>query len=200
MAEVLTEPCPGRSYRKTARHCNSILLPSFPQEQINLLSLLSCSLWSCVMTPAERIEKAFDDAHVVIGDYLQPGPRNAEDTLNQLIRVIDDRELYRDATGKVRVPGRTPGACENSRLCTCPRAGLSRTESFDPPRGVCAGRYSPPSHRKRRSLGPLIALFVPGYFIRCSPTSWSRSAHNSSTFNSIRASSSSADLVGMPAR
>jgi hypothetical protein len=26
------------------------------------------------MTPAERIEKAFDDAHIVIGDYLQPGP------------------------------------------------------------------------------------------------------------------------------
>jgi hypothetical protein len=25
---------------------------------------------------------------------LQPGPRDAEETLKQLIRVIDDRELY----------------------------------------------------------------------------------------------------------
>jgi hypothetical protein len=46
------------------------------------------------MTPAERIEKAFDDAHVVIADYLEPGPRNAEATLNQLIRIIDDHELF----------------------------------------------------------------------------------------------------------
>jgi hypothetical protein len=46
------------------------------------------------MTPAERIEKAFDDAHVVIAGYLQPGPRNLEETLDQLIRIIDDRELY----------------------------------------------------------------------------------------------------------
>jgi hypothetical protein len=45
------------------------------------------------MTPAERIEKAFDDAHVVIADYLEPGPRNAEETLNQLIRILDRHEL-----------------------------------------------------------------------------------------------------------
>jgi hypothetical protein len=58
------------------------------------------------MTPAERIEKAFDDAHVVIGDYLQPGPRNAEETLNQLIRVIDDRELYHAIVEILRAEGR----------------------------------------------------------------------------------------------
>ena len=46
------------------------------------------------MTAAEKIEKAFDDAHVVIADYLEPGPRNAEETLDQLIRIIDDRELH----------------------------------------------------------------------------------------------------------
>jgi hypothetical protein len=34
------------------------------------------------MTPAERIEKSFDDAHVVIADYLEPRPRNAEETLD----------------------------------------------------------------------------------------------------------------------
>jgi hypothetical protein len=58
------------------------------------------------MTPAERIEKAFVDAHVVIGDYLQPGPRDAEETLNQLIRVIDDRELYDAIVEILRAEGR----------------------------------------------------------------------------------------------
>ena len=46
------------------------------------------------MTPAERIEKAFDDAHVVIAEYLQPGPRNSEETVNQLINILDNHELY----------------------------------------------------------------------------------------------------------
>jgi hypothetical protein len=58
----------------------------------------------------------------------------------------------------------------------------------------------PPAHRKRRSIGPLIALFVPGYFLRPSPTRQSRSAHRSSTLVSIRASNSSAETVGIPAR
>jgi hypothetical protein len=41
-------------------------------------------------------------------------------------------------------------------------------------------------------------LLVPGYFLRCSPTCRSRSAQSSSTFESIRASNSSADFVEMP--
>jgi hypothetical protein len=44
-------------------------------------------------TPAEKIEKAFDDAHVVISNYLEPGPRNAEATLEQLIAIWDRTEL-----------------------------------------------------------------------------------------------------------
>ena len=55
----------------------------------------------------------------------------------------------------------------------------------------------PPAHRKRRSIGPLMALFVPGYFLRPSPTRRSRSAHRSSTLVSIRASNSSAETVGI---
>ena len=58
------------------------------------------------MTPAERIEKAFDDAHVVIGAYLEPGPRNAEETLNQLIRIIDDRELHDAVIELLKTEGR----------------------------------------------------------------------------------------------
>jgi hypothetical protein len=46
------------------------------------------------MTPIERIEKAFDDANLVIADYLQPGPRSAEEALNQLISVLDNREVH----------------------------------------------------------------------------------------------------------
>ena len=32
------------------------------------------------MTPAERIDKAFDDAHVVIADYLEPAARTCVPT------------------------------------------------------------------------------------------------------------------------
>ena len=60
------------------------------------------------MTPAKRIEKAFDDAHVVIADYLEPGPRNAEETLNQLIRIIDDEELHVAVVELLKAEGREP--------------------------------------------------------------------------------------------
>jgi hypothetical protein len=53
----------------------------------------SCKL-ECITTPAERIEKAFNDAQLVIADYLQPGPRDPDETLRQLISVIDNREVY----------------------------------------------------------------------------------------------------------
>jgi hypothetical protein len=46
------------------------------------------------MTPAERIEKAFNDAHVVLAAYYEPGPRNCEETLDRLMRILDNRELY----------------------------------------------------------------------------------------------------------
>jgi hypothetical protein len=58
------------------------------------------------MTPAEKIEKVFDDAHVVIGAYLEPGPRHPEETLEQLIRIIDDRELYDAIVELLRAEGR----------------------------------------------------------------------------------------------
>jgi hypothetical protein len=66
-------------------------------------------LWSCVHDPrAERIEKAFEDAQVVIADYLEPGPRNAEETLDQLIGIIDDRELYEAIVELLKAEGREP--------------------------------------------------------------------------------------------
>ena len=60
------------------------------------------------MTPAERIERTFDDAHVVIADYLEPGPRNAEETLDRLIRIIDDRELYDAIVELLKAEGQEP--------------------------------------------------------------------------------------------
>jgi hypothetical protein len=45
------------------------------------------------MTPAKRIDKAFSDAQLKIGAYRKAGSSNAEETLDQLIRIIDDREL-----------------------------------------------------------------------------------------------------------
>jgi hypothetical protein len=43
------------------------------------------------MTPAQRSAKAFNDPHLVISGYLQPGQRD-EETLRKLISVIDNRE------------------------------------------------------------------------------------------------------------
>jgi hypothetical protein len=60
------------------------------------------------MTPAERIEKAFDDAQVVIADYLQPGPRNCEETLEQLIRILDRRELCGAFVELLKAEGKEP--------------------------------------------------------------------------------------------
>ena len=78
----------------------------FRLERINLRYLESGCLWSCARDPAERIEKVFDDAHVVIAAYLEPGARNAEESLDQLIRIIDDRELYDAVAEMLRVEGR----------------------------------------------------------------------------------------------
>jgi hypothetical protein len=58
------------------------------------------------MSPAQRVEQAFDDAHLVIADYLQPGPRDPEQTLRQLISVIDNRELYDTVVGLLKAEGR----------------------------------------------------------------------------------------------
>jgi hypothetical protein len=93
------------------------------------------------------------------------------------------------ATGEHRPPtsrtyrrGNTRSAV-SQRSCVLP-AGTEGTGTFL-------------TYRNRRSVGPWMTLFVPGYFLRSSPTSRSRSAHSSSTLASIRASNSSADLVGI---
>jgi len=45
------------------------------------------------VTDQERIIIALRDATEIIGDYLEPGPRDAEETINRLIAVLDTQEL-----------------------------------------------------------------------------------------------------------
>jgi len=59
---------------------------------------------------------------------------------------------------------------------------------------VISARY------RNRICAPLMTLLVPGYLIRCSPTSLSRSAHRLSTVACLRASRASAANVLMLAR
>jgi hypothetical protein len=50
------------------------------------------------MTAAEKIEKTFDDAHVVIAGYRA--------RKRQLIRIIDDRELHDAVIELLKTEGR----------------------------------------------------------------------------------------------
>jgi len=45
------------------------------------------------VTDQERIIIALRDATEIIGDYLEPGPRDAEETIDRLIAVLDTQEL-----------------------------------------------------------------------------------------------------------
>jgi hypothetical protein len=54
------------------------------------------------------LKKPLTTAHVVVANYREPGPRDAEGTLNQLIQIIDNQELY-DAMGELlKAEGRAP--------------------------------------------------------------------------------------------
>jgi hypothetical protein len=43
----------------------------------------------------EKVVSAVQAARMVIGQYLEPGPRSAIDTVDELIDVLDDRDLVR---------------------------------------------------------------------------------------------------------
>ncbi len=45
------------------------------------------------MTPEDRIARAIRDAQIVLAAYLQPGPQNPEQTINELFNVLDDYPL-----------------------------------------------------------------------------------------------------------
>lgn len=45
------------------------------------------------MKDRDLMAAALREAGKIIGEYLEPGPRNAEDTVNRLIAVLDTQEL-----------------------------------------------------------------------------------------------------------
>lgn len=80
------------------------------------------------MTPRQRIEKAYNDAQAVIIDYLLPGRRrNAENTVQQLVTILDDEML---AEAIDRGAGHVGGE-------PCPRLRLRAAEVDRPIRARC---------------------------------------------------------------
>lgn len=45
------------------------------------------------MTPDERMRKALVEAQAILGKYIQPGKRDCESAVNELLKVLDDEEL-----------------------------------------------------------------------------------------------------------
>jgi hypothetical protein len=45
------------------------------------------------MSPEQRVIKAMRDAQVILSDYLEPVFRNAEQTIAELLDVLDDNEV-----------------------------------------------------------------------------------------------------------
>lgn len=42
------------------------------------------------MDPEQRVAKALEEAQGTLGRYVEPGPRDCEQTINQLLDVLDD--------------------------------------------------------------------------------------------------------------
>ncbi|OMI06324.1 hypothetical protein BSN85_22925 [Bradyrhizobium brasilense] len=45
------------------------------------------------MDPEQRVAKALEDAQGILGRYVEPGPRDCEQTVNQLLDVLDDEAV-----------------------------------------------------------------------------------------------------------
>ena len=46
-----------------------------------------------MMKDQDRINKAVTSAQKVLGEYIEPGPRDCEQTINELLDVLDDRKV-----------------------------------------------------------------------------------------------------------
>jgi hypothetical protein len=84
------------------------------------------------------------------------------------------------------------GGCSSGEFAHCDPVPVREV----PRHAECADRYSPEAPLDR----PLDSFVGAGIFDAPLFDRRSRSAHKPSTFNSIRSSNSSADVVGMPAR
>ncbi len=45
------------------------------------------------MDPEQRVAKALEDAQGILARYVEPGPRDCEQTINQLLDVLDDEAV-----------------------------------------------------------------------------------------------------------
>ncbi|MBB4429890.1 hypothetical protein GGD66_008495 [Bradyrhizobium sp. CIR48] len=45
------------------------------------------------MDPEKRIAKALENAQGILARYVEPGPRDCEQTINQLLDVLDDEAV-----------------------------------------------------------------------------------------------------------
>jgi hypothetical protein len=45
------------------------------------------------MKPEQRVTDAVEKAQDILAHYVEPGPRNCENTINQLMDVLDDSQL-----------------------------------------------------------------------------------------------------------
>jgi len=45
------------------------------------------------MSPEKRVLHAVKSAQDILARYVEPGPRNAEETINALLDVLDDEEV-----------------------------------------------------------------------------------------------------------
>ena len=45
------------------------------------------------MKPEKRVTAAVEKAQEILAQYIEPGPRNCETTINELMDVLDDNQL-----------------------------------------------------------------------------------------------------------
>lgn len=68
-----------------------------------------------VMTDQELVLDALHKAHLVISEYIVPGPRNAQATLDALILILDDQELA-DAARRLGAACPTASGASNGTI------------------------------------------------------------------------------------
>jgi hypothetical protein len=75
------------------------------------------------MTDQERVISTLRLAGQIIGEYLEPGPRDAEETLARLIALLDSQDLARAIERLEKVQGLRGGELKSHR----------HSNRYDPP-------------------------------------------------------------------
>ena len=67
------------------------------------------------MTDQERVISTLRLAGQILGEYLEPGPRDAEETLARLIALLDSQDLARAIERLEKVQGLRGGELKSSK-------------------------------------------------------------------------------------